>query len=662
MAADGCGIVSHFAIAIQESLLAQWGMKKARLPLLAAAGILGCWACSNISQAVEPTKPDIGEVKQVIRDAAVKIEKLFGNENEDARGLAERVQKLLELKPEATMATTIAQKLAKEMQSTKVVVSIGSAKINRGQHGFVFDHQPEASRRKVRELESAKPSVEVLFQLWELTDDLQQEKDSARHREALLQACRKAATSRPEDTDAHAMLADALFATRCRLSEAEHAAREALKRDAGHLRARFVIASIGAARLFNEVAGIETDMRVTVDEYFKGLLEHRPSASDIEKVASHAAQLCAELDALESAASSSNLAILLRCLALRQFIEVWTNLAVIASDPAVTSTNMLYAKGSMGMSQSPVFRDVATLRKALPLAAGDSEAYAAVFLAWAYETAIKGLLSPNKAAPGDKHQATATLLKSDSTFGKLQEVETPDFLLSMPEEERKMFEEASRHLKFCLDSAKDREAAMIHEAFCRMDIYGLYGGRFQFGTQHLLNGLRHDPIRINLLGFLHMLCQGEFKDDAMSAATFELMLAVDPHKKRRQSVSALTQSLGMYRRADELLDRCLRDEPDDFMLWNQKVVFMLKRDCSEEGIREAVVIFDKIKEMPAFESAAINNEDRLLFVRNYILFQAMQGLWDEAVGITESYLKEGYMPEKDARDLLKTLQELRLMK
>jgi hypothetical protein len=148
----------------------------------------------------------------------------------------------------------------------------------------------------------------------------------------------------------------------------------------------------------------------------------------------------------------------------------------------------------------------------------------------------------------------------------------------------------------------------------------------------------------------------------MSAATFELMLAVDPHKKRRQSVSALTQSLGMYRRADELLDRCLRDEPDDFMLWNQKVVFMLKRDCSEEGIREAVVIFDKIKEMPAFESAAINNEDRLLFVRNYILFQAMQGLWDEAVGITESYLKEGYMPEKDARDLLKTLQELRLMK
>ncbi len=37
----------------------------------------------------------------------------------------------------------------------------------------------------------------------------------------------------------------------------------------------------------------------------------------------------------------------------------------------------------------------------------------------------------------------------------------------------------------------------------------------------------------------------------------------------------------------------------------------------------------------------------------------MQGLWDEAVSITESYLKEGYMPESGARDLLKTLQQLR---
>jgi hypothetical protein len=632
-------------------------MKTRKLSLLAVAGLTGFLVPHSISQVAESAKPDIGEVKQVIRDAAVKIGNQFGREHEDAHGLAERVEELLDHEPAPPKTVTTREKLAEEMRSAPVAVRFGGAEISRRLSGYEFDNQPATRRQKVLELQASKPSREALFRLWELTDDLGMKEDSARHRDALLLACREAVTSQPEDAGAHAMLADALFATRDGLQESERAAREALRRDAGHLRARYVIANLDTMRLFNEATGNDPHVPASLDDYLKRLVERRPSEADLEKLASGAAQLCAGLDGLESAAAASDLSMLLRCLATRRFIEVRLQLAVTARDPAVRSADMLYAKGSM--EQHPVFRDVATLRKALRLAADNSEACAAIFLAWSHQTAVKGLLSPNKAAPGDKHQATATVLKSDNTSGQRVETEIPGFVLSMPEAEREMFEEGAGLLKSLLAAAKDREAALIHEAICRLDIHGLYGGRFQFGTRHLLDGLRLDPSRPNLLGLLYPLCQGEFEDDAMTAAVFEMQLALDPHNKRRQCAAALANSLGMHRRADELLERCLRDDPDDYLLWNQKAVFMLKRDSSDGGMSKAEAVFEKIKRLPSFEAAAINNEDRLLFVKNYILFKAMQGLWDEAVSIAESYLKEGFMPGEDGRELLKTLRELR---
>jgi hypothetical protein len=383
---------------------------------------------------------------------------------------------------------------------------------------------------------------------------------------------------------------------------------------------------------------------------------NRPSEPTIKETASRARILLAELDVLESD-TDSDLAVLLRSLGLRLLIEIKTYLAETLRDIDTTSVDEIVAKSSR--ARKPVLRDVATLRKALRLAADDSEAYASIFLKWASDAAIKGFFAPNKAAPGDKHQATATLLQSETANGRTRETEVPGFVLSMPDEERKVFEEASAHLTARLRAATGREAVLIHETFCRMDVYGLSGGRLQFGTRHLLEGLRLDPTRILLLELLYPLCQGEFEDDALSAAVFEMLLVVDPSKERRQSVAALVNSLGLHRRADELLERCLREEPEDYMLWNQKVVFMLKRDSTEEGLRKAAAVFEKVKEMPSFASAPVNNKGRLMFVRNYILFQAMQGLWEDAIGLAESYLNEGIMPGDDARELLKSLRALR---
>lgn len=654
--AGGCGKVSHFAIAIQHSLLAQWGMREPKLPLLPAACLIGCWTCAIIGHAVETPRPDIGEVKQVMQDAAVKIEKQFGEENEDARGLAERVQKLFELKPRPTNAKTTTQELAKNMRSTKAAVQFGRAEVGRNVRGFELNNQAAARRRRVHELKAMKPSIQTMAELWDLTNELQLREQAMRCRDELLKVCLEAVKNRPEDAGAHAWLADAHFVTSSPLTEAEQAAQEALKFDQHEVRARFVTIRIKAARLFNGLAGLDVEVRSTLETFLENLVKNHPSEQVIEEATSHAQLLLVELDRLESEVEA-DLALLLRCLELRRFIEKCMHLARSARDLANTPVEMVYAQSIR--AEKPLFRDLAVLRKALSLAAKDSEAYASVFLKWADEITILRLLSPNKAAPGDKAKDTATLFKSDSISGRSKEELIPDFVLSMPEEERKIFEQGALHLKSLLASAPDQEAAMIHEALCRMDVFGLYGGRVQFGTSHLLDGLRLDPARPALLGFLHPLCGGEYQDDAMSTAAFELQLAVDPSKRHRQAVAGMTNSLGMHLRADELLERCLRDEPEDFMLWNQKVVFMLKRDSSEEGIRKAAAIFEKIKEMPTFASAAINNEDRLLFVRNYILFQAMQGLWDEAVSITESYLKEGYMPESDARDLLKTLQQLR---
>ncbi len=601
-------------------------------------------------------KPDIQEVRQVISDAAAKIEARYGPAHEEARGLADRVRELIGKKAEAAKPVTVVQKLAKEMHPTIISLSFGGAEIGHRTRGFEYDNQAATRRQRVLELKAEKPSIQTLAELWELTHDLHLPEESARYREALLKACQQAVRERPGDAEAHAWLADARFITLGRLSEAEKAAREALKHDAHHLRARFVMTGIKAERVFNHLAGLDTDSRSASDAFLEKLVELHPSEQLVKEAVSRARVLLAELDVLESG-TDDDLALLLRCLWLRRFLENRIHLAETSVDLVSTPVEVIAARSSR--ARKPVLRDVATLRKALRLAADDSEAYASIFLQWVSDAAIKGVTSPNKAAPGDKHQATATLLQSETANGRTRETEVPGFVLSMPEEERKVFEEASAHLTARLRTATGREAALLHETLCRMDIHGFYGGRFQFGTRHLLEGLRLDPSRLFLLGFLYPLCQGEFEDEALSAAVFEMLLAVDPCQKHRQSVAALVSSLGLHRRADELLDRCLRDEPEDYMLWNQKVVFMLKRDSTEESLRKAAAVFEKVKEMPSFASAPVNNDGRLLFVKNYILFQAMQGLWEDAIGLAESYLNERIMPGDDARELLKSLRELR---
>jgi tetratricopeptide (TPR) repeat protein len=632
-------------------------MKTPRFSLDALVLLAGLYLVPQaVSQTEEASKPDIQEVRQVISDAAPKIEARYGPSHEEALGLADRVRELIGKKKENAKPVTVVQKLANEMHSTITAVSISSAEIGSSTRGFEYDTQAATLRHRVLELKAEKPSIQTWAELWELTHDLQLSQESARYREALLKACQQAVRERPGDADAHAWLADAHLITLDRLSEAEKAAREALKLDARHLRARLVMLSIEAERLFYQLAGLDTDLRSSTDTFLERLVTNRPSEPTIKETASRARILLAELDVLESD-TDSDLALLLRSLGLRLLIEIKTHLAETLRDIDTTSVGEIVAKSSR--ARKPVLRDVATLRKALRLAADDSEAYASIFLKWASDAAIKGFFAPNKAAPGDKHQATATLLQSETANGRTRETEVPGFVLSMPDEERKVFEEASAHLTARLRAATGREAVLIHETFCRMDVYGLSGGRLQFGTRHLLEGLRLDPTRILLLELLYPLCQGEFEDDALSAAVFEMLLVVDPSKERRQSVAALVNSLGLHRRADELLERCLRDEPEDYMLWNQKVVFMLKRDSTEEGLRKAAAVFEKVKEMPSFASAPVNNKGRLMFVRNYILFQAMQGLWEDAIGLAESYLNEGIMPGDDARELLKSLRALR---
>jgi tetratricopeptide (TPR) repeat protein len=632
-------------------------MKTPRFSLDALVLLAGLYLVPQaVSQTEEASKPDIQEVRQVIYDAAPKIEARYGPSHEEALGLADRVRELIGKKKENAKPVTVVQKLANEMHSTITAVSISSAEIGSSTRGFEYDTQAATLRHRVLELKAEKPSIQTWAELWELTHDLQLSQESARYREALLKACQQAVRERPGDADAHAWLADAHLITLDRLSEAEKAAREALKLDARHLRARLVMLSIEAERLFYQLAGLDTDLRSSTDTFLERLVTNRPSEPTIKETASRARILLAELDVLESD-TDSDLAVLLRSLGLRLLIEIKTYLAETLRDIDTTSVDEIVAKSSR--ARKPVLRDVATLRKALRLAADDSEAYASIFLKWASDAAIKGFFAPNKAAPGDKHQATATLLQSETANGRTRETEVPGFVLSMPDEERKVFEEASAHLTARLRAATGREAVLIHETFCRMDVYGLSGGRLQFGTRHLLEGLRLDPTRILLLELLYPLCQGEFEDDALSAAVFEMLLVVDPSKERRQSVAALVNSLGLHRRADELLERCLREEPEDYMLWNQKVVFMLKRDSTEEGLRKAAAVFEKVKEMPSFASAPVNNKGRLMFVRNYILFQAMQGLWEDAIGLAESYLNEGIMPGDDARELLKSLRALR---
>lgn len=624
--------------------------------------ITSCLLCLHVPGA-EPEKVEVSEARQIIPESAKRIEEQFAAHNNEARGLATRVQALLQM-PAPPQPTSVRARLAEEMTSTAHFMSLGQAEINgTWPHAFEFDVDSAARQQRLWRLEADKSSprkTETLFESWILAENVGEKEQAARHREDLLSSCREAVARRPDDARTHAMLADALMAVHEPLQSALESVDRALEIDGRNLHAQFLSARLAVLRWQNKVAGVDDGAAsVTIESFILRHARQAMSDAEFEAATRQAGMLMTHLDDVEAACTDKDLLLLLRCLSTRQMLDSRLHIAAGARKHEKRDTQMLSALAAMRMQ--PVFRDAATLRKALRLAGDDTEVFAAILLKWAHEAAVRGLLWPST-PDAKEHQVEGVKVTRHSwqraPDGRLVETKS-DQTLAMSAEERKVFDENAALLERRLVGAAPPEAALIHETICRLDMFGITGGRLQFGSRHIIEGLRLDPVRPVLLSFVLVLAQAEWKDKAMIAAVEELLLALDPGPRHRAEAADGLDAIGRHARADELLARCCRDAPEDFSLLNQKAVFLLRGDSGEDSLKAAGELFDRIKSMPRFTSAAYTDESRLRVVHNYILFLAMQDRWDDAISITTSYQKERLMPVKDAEKLLSTLQSLR---
>jgi len=357
--------------------------------------------------------------------------------------------------------------------------------------------------------------------------------------------------------------------------------------------------------------------------------------------------------------ASGDLVLTLRSAGLRVWVLTKIKQAEI-SRKAETPKN-IHAVDVLSNMEAPVlFPNLSRMETALHLADKNIEAYGSIFLSCLQGASFTRFFDSGNAAQGGKGAAAVTVHRTDTLDGTHKDSKF-GAKLDIGAEKLKALEGSLTHLQEWLKTAKGIEKARVHEVIYRAEMLGLFGSRFHLDALNLTEGLRADPERFGLWSLLLFENEGSWNDDRLGAAIMELQLALDPTIPQRKYCTAATGKLKLWQRANALMERNLNEAPDDYLLWNQKAVLSLRQDSSDEGLKKAEAWFEKGKDAMRRKQPALG-ADRLLFVKNCILFEAMQGRWQEALETAESYQKNKFMPEDDAARLLKTLRESKPVK
>ena len=622
------------------------------------------------AEAEKPKAPqdlprlDIAVVRALVRDSAKIIEARYAGIHDDVQGLAQRVDDILALpeKPQAKSDDTPRSKLKAAMSQTLLNIYVGNTTVGNGFCGYELDTDEATRRQRLRALAGTVASG---VQEWEreaalcdLTGQLGLKNESAQHLSRLVSLGRAYVKAHPVDGEGHAMLADALMSQED-LPGAEAAAQQALRLQKDNLRGRLVLLQAECIRWRIQACDLKNkdepfNQRVFLERLVRSPMpDEEFSRFDVEgkKIAEQANALMEE--------SSGDLVLMLRSAGLRVWILTKIKQAEI-SRKAETPKN-IQAVDVLSTAEAPVFfPNLSRMEAALRLADKNIEAYGSILLSWLKGASLTRFFDSGNAAQGGKGAAAVTVHRTDTLDGTSKESKF-GAKLDIGAEKLKALESGLTHLQEWLKTATGIEKARIHEVIYRAEMLGLLGSRFHLDALNLTEGLRADPERFGLWSLLMIQNEGSWNDDRLGAAIMELQLALDPTIQQRKYCTAATGRLKLWRRANALMEKNLKEAPDDYLLWNQKAVLSLRQDSSDEGLKKAEALFEKGKDAMRRKLPALG-ADRLLFVKNCILFEAMQGRWDEALETAESYQKNKFMPQDDAASLLKTLRESKPVK
>ena len=621
------------------------------------------------AEAEKPKAPQdlqrlaIDLVRALVRDSAKIIEGRYAGIHDDVQGLAQRVDDILAL-PEKTQAKSDdspRSKLKAAMVQTLVSISVGNNAVGNGFCGYELDTGDAARRHRLRTLAGTVASGvqewEREAELYDLSNQLGLKNEMAQHLSRLVSLGRAYIEAHPEDGEGHAMLADSLMSQED-LAGAEAAAQQALRLQKDNLRGRLVLLQVECLRWLNRASDLKNKDELFNKRAFLDRLVKTPMPDEeFSRFDAEGKKIVEQANALMEEASG-DLVLMLRSAGLRVWVLTKIKQAEI-SRKAETPKN-IHAVNVLSITEAPViFPNQSHIEVALRLADKNIEAYGSIFLSW-LKGAFTRFFDSGNAAQGGKGAAAVTVHRTDTLDGTHKDSKF-GAKLDIGAEKLKALEGSLTHLQEWLKTAKGIEKARVHEVIYRAEMLGLFGSRFHLDALNLTEGLRADPERFGLWSLLLFENEGSWNDDRLGAAIMELQLALDPTIQQRKYCTAATGKLKLWQRANALMERNLKEAPDDYLLWNQKAVLSLRQDSSDEGLKKAEALFEKGKDAMRRKQPALG-ADRLLFVKNCILFEAMQGRWQEALETAESYQKNKFMPEDDAARLLKTLRESKPVK
>jgi hypothetical protein len=176
----------------------------------------------------------------------------------------------------------------------------------------------------------------------------------------------------------------------------------------------------------------------------------------------------------------------------------------------------------------------------------------------------------------------------------------------------------------------------------------------------LLRAVHLDPFRQCTQHLLMGLCFGmpsKSKVTPAAAALALTELALLPNVLTRRTCAAAVAMLHDWPAAQRYLDACLREQPDDLGLLNQKAVTFLGESQSKAAQKKAEIYFHKIAALREKQTTAtkLDKADLKLIARNHILFLMIGGKNTAAREELSVVRRDKTLDEKECQELEKLL-------
>lgn len=585
---------------------------------------------SSAQQAADEPPFKKEEVHALIREVAAKVEEKYKSVHPEADGLVQRVEETLAAEPPGPAEDDRGQMIARKMILMNDYAGF-KCKIG-GVRGFVFDTSDIGYRQQYQDLESASLSdAEDVWRWLEMTEAARylkwQDKEESCSQRAL-GAARGLVSRRPKDAAAYALLSLAQEWG----SEKFSVLQTALKLDAKQPLAQQEMLQRRIMQVFEQAAlrrEISLEEKPTGRQALAQALFDKPLTEE-EALAFERQQEEVRRDVLHLltlAQERADLTVYLTSLNLLSEFGWHHDIAAQAAKRGPDDIFDAFWARVRSVATKHLFAPLEEderVRVALELAADNPEATGTIMMM----SLMAGSMSAKPHQP--PKEPRMELIRQAFTS-----------LLVMAE--------ADDSLK----AARAAEAAFIMELVLTQVL-----DRKPQHTDLLLRAVHLEPFCLRTQHMLMGLCAGmltKTKDTPAAFALTQTELALLPNLLTRRTCAAAAAKLQDWPAAHRHLDACLKEQPDDLGLLNQKAVTFLRESQSRASQKKAEFYFHKIESLREKQDIPKDKDDLQLIARNHILFLMISGSNHEARDELAKARKDKILEEKECQELEKLL-------